>query len=332
MTRFPPRFRAAAILACALLGLAPAVNAQAPAPYPNQPIRLIVGYSPGGPTDILARQIGPTLSTLLGQQVIVENRPGASGNLATQEVIRANPDGYTLLMGDLTLATNPSLMPSTPFNPIKDLTPLVPLATAPLVLVVHPSVPAANMRELLAYARANPGKLSNGTAGNGNLTHLAGEVLKNAAKADIQQVPYKGSGPAITDLVGGQISMVITGLSSTESFIRAGRVRPLAITGKQRSPVLPDVPTFAEASGLPLPELNVGSWWGLFGPQDMPRATVETINRAVNEALAQPELKKRLATMNFDAAGGTQQDMAQRLASETETWSRVISKAGVVTQ
>ncbi|GAA4342533.1 tripartite tricarboxylate transporter substrate binding protein [Pigmentiphaga soli] len=318
----------------ALLALAAAGGAQAqPAgAYPNQPVRLLVGYSPGGPTDILARQIGPALSKALGQQVVVENKPGANGNIAGLETARAQPDGYVLLMGDLTLATNPSLMKDMPFDPVKQLGPVAPVATAPLVLVVHPSIPVRNMTELLAYARSHPGQLSNGTAGNGNLTHLAGEVLKTAAKVDIRQIPYKGSGPALTDLVGGQISMVITGLSSTKGFIDNGRVRPLAITGTRRSPQLPDVPTFAEATGLPLPELNVGSWWGIFAPAGLPAPVAETLNKAIERALADPEVKARLAQMNIDPRPGPAADLGKLLASETATWKRVISQAGIVPQ
>lgn len=319
-----------AIAASFLLALPMAASAQDA--YPSKPIRLVVGYSPGGPTDILARQITPALEKVLGQQVIVDNKPGASANIAGAEVARAAPDGYTLLLGDLTLATNPSLMRNMPFNPETDLQAIAPLTIAPLALVVNPSVPATNMKELLDYARANPGKLSNGTAGNGNLTHLAGEVLKTAAGVKIQQVPYKGSGPAVTDLVGGQISMVITGISSTEGFIKTGQLRPLAITGKQRSPALPDVPTFAEATGMPLPELNLGSWWGLFGPDGMPADVVAKLNQATRTILNDPALQQRLSGMNIQADPGSAQDMADRLTSETETWGKVIRDAGIVPQ
>lgn len=300
--------------------------------YPERPIHLVVGYAPGGPTDILARQIAPVLAEVLGQQVVVDNKPGASGNIGGNDVARAKPDGYTLLLGDLTLATNPSLMQRMPFEPQTALTPIAPLAKAPLALVVHPDVPANSLGELLDYARANPGKLTYGTAGNGNLTHLAGEVLKARTGVDIRQVPYKGSGPAITDLVGGQIAMVITGLSSTEGFIQAGKLRPLAITGTQRSAALPEVPTFREATGLPLEALDVGSWWGLFGPANLPEAVVATLNQATRTALARPDLQARLKGMNIEADPGSPADQKQRLASETATWQTVIQQAGIVPQ
>lgn len=319
------------LLAAGLLLAAP-LAASAQDKYPSQPISLVVGYSPGGPTDILARQIAPALEKALGQQIVIDNKPGASANIAGSLVARARPDGYTLLLGDLTLATNPSLMRTMPFDPLVDLTAIAPLTLAPLALVVHPSVPAQNMKELLDYARNNPDKLTNGTAGNGNLTHLAGEVLKSAAKVNIQQIPYKGSGPAVTDLVGGQISMVITGISSTEGFIKAGQLRPLAITGKKRSAALPNVPTFAEATGLPLPELNLGSWWGLFGPAGLPPDIVATLNAATLTILNDPELRQRLQGMNIQADPGSAQDMANRLKSETDTWGKVIEDAGIVPQ
>lgn len=310
----------------------PTASAQIVRPYPNQPIRLLVGYAPGGPTDILARQIGPELAAALGQPVIVENRAGGNGNIGAREVVLAKPDGYTLLMGDLTLATNPSLLSSMPFDPLKDLKAVAPLAIAPLVLVVHPNVPAKTLGELIDYARSHPEKLSNGTAGNGNLTHLAGEVLKIASGISIQQVPYKGTGPALTDLMGGQISMVITGLSSTLNHIQNGSLRPLAITGKTRSPLLPAIPTFSEAMGKPIPELDLGSWWGLFAPAATPEPIVARINDAVQKILNQPQFRQRLTGMSIVADPGTPQSMAARLKSEHESWARVIKKSGIQPQ
>jgi tripartite-type tricarboxylate transporter receptor subunit TctC len=322
-------------LCAALLGAAvlSAFAQGAGTPYPTQHvIRLVVGYAPGGPTDILARRIAPELAAALGQQVIVDNKAGASGNIGAREVVQARPDGYTLLMGDLTLATNPSLMRAMPFDPLKDLKAVAPLATAPLALVVHPGVPARTLGELIDHARANPDKLSNGTAGSGNLTHLAGEVLKTATGVKIQQVPYRGTGPALADLMGGQISMVITGLSSSASLIADGRVRPLAITGKARSPLLPEVPTFSEAMGRPLPELDLGSWWGLFAPAGTPDAIVAQIHGAVQKVLGQPAFRQRLAEMNIVADPGSPATMAARLKSEHDGWARVIRQAGIEPQ
>lgn len=308
------------------------MSVQAQETYPSRPIRLVVGYAPGGPTDILARQLAPELAAALGQPVIVDNKAGANGNIGGREVVQARPDGYTLLLGDLTLATNPSLMRSMPFDPLKDLKAVAPLAVAPLVLVVHPNVPAKTLGELIGYARANPNKLSIGTAGSGNLTHLAGEVLKISTGVNIQQVPYRGTGPALTDLMGGQVSMVITGLSSTISYIQDSRVRPLAITGKTRSPLLPAVPTFSEAMGKPMPELDLGSWWGLFAPAATPEPIVAKINGAVQKLMSKPEFRQRLAKMNIVADSGTSEAMAARLKSEYDGWARVIRSAGIELQ
>lgn len=330
MLKAPKAFRLLSglvAIAASQLFVSPA-HAQADS-YPSRPIRLVVGYAPGGPTDILARQIGPELTKVLGQTVVIENKAGANGNIGGHDVANAKPDGYSLLMGDLTLATNPSLMKSMPFDPLKDLKAVASLAVAPLALVVHPSVQARSLPELLEFARANPGKLSNGTAGNGNLTHLAGEVLKATAGVNIQQVPYRGSGPALTDLVSGQISMVITGLSSTVGYIKEARVRPLAITGKKRTPLLPDIPTFSEALGKPMPELELGSWWGLFAPAGTPDAIVQKINAAANTALKNPEFLERLAKMNIMPDTGTPQYMDARLRSEYDVWSKVIRRAGI---
>lgn len=330
-----PMRRSRRNLCAALLGAAalPAFAQGTGTHYPGQQvIRLVVGYAPGGPTDILARLLAPELAAVLGQQVVVDNKAGASGNIGSREVFQARPDGYTLLMGDLTLATNPSLMRAMPFDPFKDLKAVAPLATAPLALVVHPGVPARTLGELIEHARANPGKLSNGTAGSGNLTHLAGEVLKIATGVKIQQIPYRGSGPALADLMGGQISMVITGLSSTASLIADGRVRPLAITGMARSPLLPAVPTFSEAMGRPLPELNLGSWWGLFAPAGTPDSIVAQINGAVQKVLGQPAFRQRLTEMNIVADPGLPAVMTARLRSEHDDWARVILQAGIERQ
>ncbi len=311
---------------------ATALPAGAATDYPDRPIHVVVGYSPGGPTDILARQIAPYLAKAIDQQIVIENRPGASGNIAGSEVARADPDGYTLLMGDLTLATNPALMQNIPFDPQADLTAIAPLARAPLALVVNPESGFDSLQALLDQAKAEPGSLTYGTAGNGNLTHLAGEVLKTAMDVEIRQVPYKGSGPALVDLVGGEITMVITGLSGSESFIRAGKLNPLAITGEERSEVFPEIPTFEEATGKAMPELVIGSWWGLFGPADMPEAIVAKLNAAAQQALQSPELEKHLANLNIEPDRGSAADMADRLDSETETWARVIDAAGIQPQ
>lgn len=324
--------KSAPLAGFALLGIVLASPVQAQDAFPAHTIDLVVPYAPGGPTDILARQLATELGKTLGQTVVVDNKAGANGNIGGNFVVRAKADGYTLLFGDLTLATNPSLLRAMPFKPLQDLKAVGSVAIAPLALVVNPSVPARTLSELIAYAHANPDKLTNGTAGNGNLTHLAGEVLKIATGAKIQQIPYKGSGPALTDLLGGQISMVITGLSSSIGYIKDQRVRPLAITGKHRSPLLPDVPTFSEALGKPMPELALGSWWGVFAPAGTPDALVQKLNSAINASMKAPALQKRLAEMNIETDTGTPQYMDARLKSEYDAWSQVIRQAGIQAQ
>jgi len=298
--------------------------------FPAHPINLVVGYAPGGPTDILARQLATELGKTLGENILVINKAGASANIAAAYVASAKPDGYTLLFGDLTLATNPSLMRDMPLNPLKDFKAVASVGVAPLVLVVNPAVPANTLPELIAYAHANPDKLNNGTAGYGNLTHLAGEVLKRDESIKIQQIPYNGSGPMLTDLIGGQVSMGITGLSSTLGNIKDGRVRALAITGPRRSSLLPDVPTFSEALGKPMPELSLGSWWGVFASADTPDDIIQKLNTAINAALHSPGLDERLAsTMNIEIDTGTPKYMDDRLKSESSTWAKVIRQAGI---
>ncbi len=299
--------------------------------YPERSIRMVVPYAPGGATDIVARQVAVKLGEVLGQQVLIENKPGANANLGGDFVAKAAPDGYTLLMGDLTLAVNPGLLKSMPFDPIKDLTPVGPVAHAPLALVVHPGIAATNLREFIDLARRNPGKFTYGSAGNGNPTQLAAEVMKTAAAVDILQVTYKGAGPAVTDLVGGQISMLIAGVSSVHSFVSSGKLRALAVTGQKRSPTLPSVPTFQEA-GLPLPEMNLGSWWGVFGPPGMPREVVARLNAALNTALGSSALKEQMQALSIEAEPGDPDTLTERMRSETTKWGRVIKAANIVPQ
>ncbi len=312
-------------------GLALSAGPAAAQKFPERAIRLVVPYAPGGATDIVARQVAVKLGEVLGQQVLIENKPGANANLGGDFVAKSTPDGYTLLMGDLTLAVNPGLLKAMPFDPIKDLTPVGPVAHAPLALVVHPAVQAGTLREFIELARRNPGKLSYGSAGNGNPTQLAAEVMKTAASLDILQVTYKGAGPAITDLTGGQISMIIAGVSSVHTFVTAGRLRALAVTGQKRSATLPNVPTFQEA-GLPLPEMNLGSWWGIFGPAGLPKDIVSRLNAALNTALAATVVKEQMQALSIEAEPGDAETLTDRMKSETAKWGRVIKAANITPQ
>jgi len=316
------RVRRAALLLVSCL-LAPAVHAET---YPSKPVQIVVPYAPGGGTDILARHVAEGMAKVLGKTVLVENRPGAGTNIGASAVAKSAPDGYTLLLGDLALAANPSLFRTMPYEPTKDLAPVAMVGTAPLVLVTGKSLNANSMKELVALAKAKSGELSVATAGYGNPPHIAAEVFKSVADIDLIVVPYKGVGPALTDVLGGRVSMLFTGISSTKSFIEAGQVKALAVTGTKRESTLPNVPTTAEAG---YPQVNVTSWWGLFGPAGLPKEVVSTLNEAVSKTLAEPEMRERLAGLSIEAAYGPSEVLSERLRSETERWGIVIKKANI---
>lgn len=296
--------------------------------YPTRPIRLVIGLAPGGATDVLGRLVATPLGAELGQSVIVENRPGAAAMLAGEVVVKAAPDGYTLLFGDISLAINPGLRKSLLFDVRKDLTPIGLVAAAPLILVVNASFPATNLQELIALAKKTPGKLSYGSGGSGNTTHLIPELFKGKYGLDIVHVPYKGSGLALTDVIADRVAFAVIGLSVAKPFIESGKVRVLAITGEKRAAALPKVPTFAEA-GAPLPEANLGSWWGLLGPAGLPRNIVMQLNNALARALAQPELRARFAALNIAPVSSTPEEFASRMESEIGTWGGVVKRANI---
>lgn len=290
-------------------------------------IRIIVPYAAGGGTDILARHLAEALGTELSNTVIVENRAGASGNIGADYVAKAAPDGTTLLLGDLALAVNPSLFKRMPFDPMKDLQPIAGVAVAPLVMVIGPGVTASNVKELVSFAKANPGRLSFASAGNGNPPHIAGELFRTETGTDMIHVPYKGVGPALTDVIGGQVSMLFTGLSSARPQIDAGKIRALAVTGARRAPTLPAVPTMAEAG---FPKVDVTSWWGLFASAGTPPEVAKAIASATQKALGQPRLKERLAVQAIDPEFADAASLRAKLKSESERWGRVIRAANIV--
>ena len=296
--------------------------------YPVHPIRLVVAYPPGGPNDILARTLSPTLTEILGQQVIVENRPGADGNIGLAAVAKAAPDGYTLLLGDMPISVSPALHASLPFNVRKDLTPIGMIASAPLLLVVNPVLPAKGVSELIALARSQPGQLSFGSPSKGTPPDLASELFREANDLNVLSVPYKGAGAALTDLIGSRISFMFMGLSASRPFIDSGKLRALAITGTRRAAALPDVPTLAEA-GSPLPEMDFGSWWGLLGPRGLPEDIVRRLNDALARTLALPGLRERLAALNFAPVTGSPEDFSGFIGAETAKWARVVSRLGI---
>ena len=314
----------AAVAACLLLAGIPSAIAQSA--YPAKPVRLVVPFPPGGTTDILARAVAQKLSEAWGQQVVVDNHPGAGGNIGSDIVAKAAPDGYTLLMGTVgTHAINPSLYAKMPYNHVKDFAPVILVAGVPNVLVVNPSVPAQSVQELIAYAKANPGKLNFASSGNGTSIHLSGELFKTMTGTQMTHVPYKGSAPALTDLVGGQVQLMFDNLPSSLAFIKAGKLRALAVTSAARSTALPDVPTLAESG---LPGFEASSWFGVLAPAGTPHDIVSKLNGAIAAWLASPEARDNLAAQGAIAAGGSPDAFARHIDAETAKWAKVVKASG----
>ncbi len=303
----------------------PFAGAQAPA-YPTKPIRIVVPFPPGGATDLLARDVAQKLTDAWGQSVIVDNRPGAGGNIGSELVAKAAPDGYTLEMGTVgTHAINASLYAKMPYDHVKDFVPIILVAGVPNVLVVNPSVPVNSVAELIAYAKANPGKLNFASSGAGTSIHLSGELFKVMAGVDVTHVPYKGSAPALQDLLGGQVQFMFDNLPPSLPHIKAGKLRALAVTSTTRAPALPDLPTMAESG---LPGFEASSWFGLLAPAGTPPAIVAKINAEVAKWLATPEAREKLAKQGANAAGGTSEDFAKHIAAETAKWAKVVKASG----
>jgi tripartite-type tricarboxylate transporter receptor subunit TctC len=295
--------------------------------YPAKSVRMVVPFAAGaGSNDIMARLIAQKLSERFSQQFVVDNRPGASGIIGCDIVAKAQPDGYTVLMMSLTYTVLPSLFSKLPFNPANDLTPVTMVASAPLMLVVNPSVPAKSVAEFIAYAKANPGKLNFGSGGAGATPHLAGEMLKSMAGLQVTHVPYKGGAPALADLVGGQIQFMLENIPGTLPFVKGGKLRALAVTDLKRSPLLPDLPTLDE-SGLKGYEL-VG-WNGLFVPAGTPSSIVNQLYTGVSRALVLPDVKDRLAILGADGVGDTPQHFAAFIKADIAKWAQVVKTAGV---
>jgi tripartite-type tricarboxylate transporter receptor subunit TctC len=323
MTTTSRRHAVAAIAAALTLAIAPAALAQG---YPAKPVRVIVPFPPGGATDILARAASQKMSEAWGQPVIVDNRPGAGGNIGSDLVAKAPNDGYTLLMGTVgTHAINPGLYAKMPYDHIRDFVPIVLVAGVPNVLVVHPSVPANSVRELIAYGKANPGKLNFASSGSGTSIHLSGELFKVLTGVQMQHVPYKGSSPAVSDLLGGQVQLMFDNLPSALPHIKAGKLKALAVTSAVRAPALPDVPTVAESG---VPGFESASWFGLLAPAGTPRDIVVKINAEVDKWLATAEAKEKLAAAGANAAGGSPEDFAKHIAAETAKWAKVVRESG----
>jgi tripartite-type tricarboxylate transporter receptor subunit TctC len=307
----------------AALALLPFGGAIAAEPYPVKPIRMIVGFAPGGGTDLTARPVAQKLSELLGQQVIVENRPGAAGNIATEQVARAAPDGYTLLMGTIAaLAINPSLYGNLRFDPETDLAPVIQVVDATNVLALHPSVPAGSVKELIALAKEK--SLSAGSSGVGATGHLAIELFNLMAGVKLVHVPYKGGGPAMGDLVGGQVQLIFATTASAIPHIKSGRIKGIAVTTAKRSALLPDLPTVSEAG---LAGFDANNWYGLVVPAKTPRAIIDQLNAEVTKVL-NPDLRTTLFNQGLDPAPGTPEQFGGYIKSERTKWARVIKESG----
>ena len=320
------KLRLLAAASVVILTAAAATAAQAQAPYPSKPVRIVVPFPAGGTTDILARAVAQKLVESNGQPVVVDNRPGAGGNIGAELVAKAPPDGYTLLMGTVgTHAINPSLYARMPYDHQKDFAPVILVAGVPNVLVVHPSVPANTVQELIAYGRANPGKLNFASSGSGTSIHLAGELFKTMSGVQMTHVPYKGSAPAIADLLGGQVQIMFDNLPSALPQIKAGRLRALAVTSAQRAPALPDVPTVAEAG---LPGFEASSWFGLLAPAGTPKDVIAKLNTEVAKWLASPEAREKLTAQGANAFGMSPEDFVRHIAVETTKWQKVVKESG----
>jgi tripartite-type tricarboxylate transporter receptor subunit TctC len=299
-------------------------SAFAAEPYPVRPIRMIVGFAPGGGTDLTARPVAQKLSELLGQQVIVENRPGAAGNIATEQVVKAPPDGYTLLMGTIAaLAINPSLYGDLRFDPETDLAPVIQVVDATNVLALHPSVPAGSVKELIALARQK--SLSAGSSGIGATGHLSIELFNLMAGVKLVHVPYKGGGPAMSDLVGGQVNLIFATTASAIPHLKSGRIKGIAVTTAKRSALLPDLPTISESG---LAGFDANNWYGLVVPAKTPRAIIDQLNAEVTKILAMPDVKTTLFNQGLDPAPGTPEQFGAYIKSERAKWAKVIKESG----
>jgi len=312
-----------AALASLALTAGPAA-AQAPA-WPAKPIRLVVPYPPGGPTDVLLRIVGAQLAERLGQPVLIDNKPGASGMVGADMVAKAPADGYTLLGNASIHVINPSLYPKTPYDAIKDFTPVSLVAEVPLVLVVSPALAATQVKDVIALAKAKPGALAFASSGNAAAPHLAGEAFKHAAGVDLLHVPYKGSGPALTDLMGGQVQLMFDSMPSSMPFIQAGKLRALAVTTARRSTALPQLPTVAEAG---LPGFDMSTWYGLWAPAGTPREVVARLGTEVAAIVRLPAVRERLLALGAEPVGNTPDEFAAFNRSELAKWARIVKQSG----
>ncbi len=312
--------------ACAALVAVALTPAFAQPAFPSKPVTIVAAFPPGGTVDLLARTLGPKLGDEWKQAVVVENKAGASGIVGSQFVQRAAPDGHVLMVIPITHVTNSSLMKSVPFDPLKDFTPVTLLASLPIMLVANKSLPVKSVGELIAYAKANPGKLNCGSGGNGTSQHLACELFKSSARVDIKHIPYKGNAAAMTDVIGGQIELLFDQMATAVPHVKGDRVRALAVTTATRSPAMPEVPTVAESG---VPGFETTAWFGVVGPAGMPRDLVDRIQGSFARALAQPDIREKLAAQGLTLVGNRADEFGPFMQVEMAKWAKVIQEAGI---
>ncbi len=313
--------RRAAVVVLGALSLLGSASAQT---YPNKPIKWIVPYPPAGTTDVLARIVAQSLSETLGQQVVIENRPGAGNNIGTEAVITAPPDGYTMLLVNPANGINASLYKKLSFNFIRDIAPVAGLVRTPNVMVVTNSLPVKTVAEFIAYCKANPSKVNMASSSSGTSTHLSGELFKSMTGCNMVHIPYKGAGPVLTDLIGGQVQVFFDNLPSSAGHIKAGSIRALAVTSVAREPSFPALPTVADT----VPGYEATAWFGVGMPKGTPRDVIDKMNAAVNKALADPKMRERLAQLGGAPIPGTPEDFGKVIAAETEKWAKVVASSG----
>jgi tripartite-type tricarboxylate transporter receptor subunit TctC len=313
---------AAAAFASAAFGTAHAATQDN---YPNKPVRLVVPFTPGGSTDILARLVARQITDSFGQQCIIDNRPGAGGTIGMEIAARAAPDGYTLVMGHIgTLAVNPALYTKLSYDPVKDFQPITLVAMIPNMMTVNPKIPAKTVKEVIALAQTKPGALNYGSGGNGSAAHLATEYFKLLTKTDITHVPYRGTAPAVTDLIAGNISLMITGVPPQLGQIKAGRLRPIAVATSKRLPMFPDVPTIGET----VKGYEATQWYGILAPAAVPKTYIAKLNGAIVKALHSPEAKERLATEAAEPVGNSPEEFGRFIRAEIARWAPVVKQSG----
>jgi tripartite-type tricarboxylate transporter receptor subunit TctC len=315
-----------AVAAAALTALLVGLHSAAAQDYPSRPITLIVPYTPGGGNDAMARVVADTMSTVLGQQIVIENRGGAGGSIATRQVARAAPDGYTLGLGGTgTLAIDPTLYPNVGYDPRKDFAPVGLIATSALIVLVNPSIPAKTLTEFIALAKAEPGRINFASAGNGSGIHLGTELLAYMAGIKMTHIPYKGSAPALTDLIGGHVALYFSSLPPAIGLVHDGKVRALAVTGPTRSKAFPDIPTVAEAA---LPGFEAVLHYGIVAPAGTPRPVIDKLNAAMRTALAAPQVQARIDTDGAEAMASTPEQYAADIDREETKWSEIVRRSG----